>query len=447
MAEHLVIVGGVAAGMTSAVWARRESSSLRITVIERGSEVSYSECGFPYVLSQKVDSLERLIRYSPEKIKLERDIEVMTGTTAKAINFANQSLLISSATKESSIYFDYLILATGAKPQIPLFYTAAMKGIFTLRHFSDARAIEGYLRSSQPKKAVVVGGSFLGLEIAESLTLRGIKVTIIEKTGNLLKKLNKNLQATVEKELLSKGVTINLTEEVLAFDGKETVSRVLTSNREIDTDLVFLATGVEPEVGIAKAAGIRLGRSGAIAVKPTQQTSVANIYAAGDCCDVHHLVSDQPVYLPLGTTANKQGRVAGINVAGGRAELRGVAGTSLLKVFDLEVAVTGLSLQEAKEAGFAARSSYSSSISKAGYYPGAVEIETEIIYDTHTGRLLGAQMVGKEGVAKRVDIFATALYARLRLDDILQLDLGYAPPFAPVWDPVAYAARKAETEE
>jgi CoA-dependent NAD(P)H sulfur oxidoreductase len=446
MPEHLIVVGGVAGGMTAAAWARRQSPDMRITVIERGADVSYSECGMPYVFGGQVDSLSDLIRYRPEDFRKERNIEVLTRCNAEELNVSSQSLEVRDLSSKESrrYYYDYLVLATGARPVRPSIEGVDLSGVFTLRHMPEARAIDSYLKSESPGKAVIIGASYLGLEMAEALRLRGMDVMVIEKSTHILKTFSGELRYELERELQSQGVELRLNESVSAIEGKTKVERVICSSGAIKADMVIFGTGVKPDTDLARSGGLRLGATGAIAVKETQQTNIPNVYVAGDCCEAYHLVMDRPAYIPLGTTANRQGRVAGINVGGGHEKFKGIVGTAVVKVFNLEAASTGLSIDSAPEAGFLPRVVQSHSISRAGYYPGAQRIDTEIIYDERTGRLLGAQMLGKEGVAKRIDVFATALYARMKVEDLLQLDLSYAPPFAPVWDPVIYAARKID---
>lgn len=446
MPERLIIVGGVAGGMTAATWARRESPHIDITVIEQGEDVSYSECGMPYVWGGAVANLDELIRYQPADLKAKYNLEVLNNSRAIRLNTSQQSLEIEDLKehKQQKLYYDYLVIATGARPVKPDLPGSDLLGLFSVRHMPDARALDQYLKTQSPQHAVIIGGSFLGIEMAEALRARGMKVSLMERSGLFLKGQLDTFQEAITNELTKAGVDLYFNCEVTALAGEQRVSQVVTNNQTIAADMVVLATGVAPMTTLASDAGIRLGASGAIAVKETQQTNIPNVYAAGDCCEVHHIVSDRPVYFPLGTTANKQGRIAGINAAGGRAIFKGIAGTSVLKAFNLEIARTGLTVAEAHSAGFAARVLESRSVSRAGYYPGAQPVDVRVVYDDRTGRLLGAQMIGREGIAKRIDIFATALYSRLKVEDLLNLDLSYAPPFAPVWDPVSYVARKID---
>ncbi|MFY9226734.1 MAG: FAD-dependent oxidoreductase [Blastocatellia bacterium] len=446
MSERLVIIGGVAGGMTAATWARRFSSTTEIIVLERGADVSYSECGMPYVFSGQVPSLDHLIRYQPQDLEKKYQIKVLTNSNVVGLNLSAQYVEIDSLIdkKGEKISFDYLVMATGARAKELNIEGAKLPGVFTLRHMAEARAIDSYLKTVNPRRAIILGAGYVGLEMAEALKMRGLEVTVIDESKQLLNCFDGELKGKILEELASQKVNVILGETIQAITGRSRVEQIITKSQTINTDLVIVAIGVSPTVSLAKASNIRLGASGAIAVKNNQQTNFPNVYAAGDCAEAHHLVLDKPCYIPLGTTANKQGRVAGINAVGGRASFAGVVGTQAIKIFDLEIATTGLSLNQALEANFLAKELSSHSVSRAGYYPGAKEIYTSLVYDERTGKLLGGQMVGRESVAKRIDVMATALYGKLRIEDVLQLDLSYAPPFAPVWEPLLYTARKTK---
>jgi CoA-dependent NAD(P)H sulfur oxidoreductase len=444
MKEHLVIVGGVAGGLTAATWARRQSSQLRITVLEKSTAVAYAACGIPYVISGEITGFAPLQRYAVSDFQ-QRDIDVKLQQLVETIEVGPQCLVVRDIANNRSyqLTYDWLLLATGARPRRPP--GGALPGVFTLRHLAEAEAITRYLHTARPRRAVVVGAGYLGLEMADALTKAGLTVVVLESTDRALGNFDGSLALQLQQQLANHNINLVYEQPVVALEGQVHVEYVFTANRTWPAELVIWATGVEPVVDLARAAGIRLGATGAIAVKDTQQTSIPSIYATGDCTEVQHLVTDQPTYLPLGTTANKQGRVAGINLGGGRARFRGVVGTQIAKVAGGEVATTGLSAVKAEQAGFLPCVVETDSPSRASYYPGATRITTRLVYDDRTGRLLGAQMIGNEGVAQRIDVVATALYSRLRLEDLLNLDLAYAPPFAPVWDPLLYAARKVVT--
>jgi NADPH-dependent 2,4-dienoyl-CoA reductase/sulfur reductase-like enzyme len=446
MPDHLLIIGGVAGGMTAATWARRQSPTAKITVVERGHDVAYAECGMPYVFGGQVPNLDNLIRYQTTELKEKYQVEVLNDTNIEGLDLSRQFVEARNlkTNQTQKLGFDYLVLATGAKANrldIRENYFN-LEGVFSLRHMPDAKAIDEYLKKANPRQAVIIGAGYVGLEMAEALKMRGLEVSLVSRASDFLGTFTSELKKQIIAELTAKEIKL-FPAEVLDIRGNKKVEQVVISNSVLSADIVIIAIGVSPEVTLAKANNIRLGASGAIAVKETQQTNFPNVYAAGDCAESHHLVLDKPCYIPLGTTANKQGRVAGINAVGGRTQFRGVVGTQVIKIFDLEVATTGLSLEQANKAGFMAKEITSNSVSRAGYYPGAEKVFTSLVYDERTGKLLGSQMIGKDMVAKRIDTIATALYGKLKIEDLLQLDLAYAPPFAPVWDPILYTVRKA----
>ncbi|MBI4855040.1 MAG: FAD-dependent oxidoreductase [Acidobacteria bacterium] len=444
MPDRLLIIGGNAAGMTAATWARRQNSSAEIIVVEKTPFISYSECGIPYVFSGQINSLDTLIRYQPQELLEKYQIKVLIQNTVESLNLSSQFAEVKNLAenKISKINFDYLVIATGAKAKVPNIEGLNLAGVFTLRHMPEAKAIDEYLKKNKPRNAVILGAGYIGLEMAEALRACSIDVTIIESSKKLLGNFDGQLKAQIINELNKQKVKLLLDETIHGILGSQKVEYVSASSGVINTDLVIIAIGISPEVSLARSSNIRLGASGAIAVKETLQTNFPNVYAAGDCAEVNHIVLDKPYYFPLGTTANKQGRVAGINIAGGRAKFTGIVGTQAVKVFDLEIATTGLSIDEAKAAGFWVKELSSHSVSRAGYYPGSEPIFTSLLYDERTGKVLGGQMIGYEGVAKRIDVIATALFNKMKVEDLLQLDLSYAPPFAPVWDPILYTVRK-----
>ncbi len=442
MPDRLLIIGGNAGGMTAATWARRQSPSVEITVVERTLDIAYSECGMPYVFSGQIASLENLVRYQPQELAKKYQIKVLNQNIVELLNVSSQFAEVQNLSNQKlKINFDYLILATGAKANRPNIEGLNLAGVFTLRHMPEARKIDEYLKTTNPRRAVILGAGYVGLEMAEALRMRGIEVTVIEQSQKLLGYFDGELKTQIVNELTNQKVKLILGETLHGIVGRQRVEHVITSSGIINTDLVIIAVGISPEVSLAHASNIRLGASGAIAVKDTLQTNFPNVYAAGDCAEANHIVLDKPYYLPLGTTANKQGRIAGINAVGGQARFAGIVGTQAVKIFNLEIATTGLSFDEANKMGFWAKAISSRSVSRAGYYPGAERIDTTLIYDERTGKLLGGQMLGHEGVAKRIDVIATALYGRMKIEDLLQLDLSYAPPFAPVWDPILYTVR------
>jgi NADPH-dependent 2,4-dienoyl-CoA reductase/sulfur reductase-like enzyme len=347
--------------------------------------------------------------------------------------------------KEFEVGYDKLVIATGARAVKPNIKGIDLNGIFTIRFLEDGIAIKNFIRENSPKKALIIGAGYIGMEMAEALVSLGIDVTIVEVMPNILGSMDDEINEVVEAELQKNGVKLLKSTSVVEFVGDGFVRKAILNNgSSLDVDLVIVGAGIKPNSEIARDAGIEIGRSGAIAVNQRMETNIPGVFAAGDCAEAFHLVLGRPVYIPLGTTANKQGKVAGENAVGGNAIFKGIVGTAVFKVFELEVARTGISEKQAKEEGIDYVSTVIEHSSRAHYYPGGSKIRVKLIAERKTGRLLGAEMVGRDGVAKRIDVFATALHARMSIGEIAGLDLSYAPPFAPVWDPILIAANDIE---
>ena len=446
--EGLVIVGGVAAGLAAAMEARRSSPDLAITVFERTADISYGACGLPYVIAGLIPSPESLVLHTPEYFREQHSIEVRLNTEALEILPSKSVVRVRVEGVEREVGYDALVLATGAAAVCPPLPGHEFEGVFVLRHMCDGRRLLRFIEDARPRTAVVVGAGYIGLELAEAFSARGLRTTLVEASDKVMSALGGRARDLVADELRAGGVEVLFGERVKGFEGAGgRVVRVLTeSGRALEADLVSIGVGVRPEVMLARDAGIEIGESGAVVTDERQRTSAPGVYAAGDCCEVLHKVSGRRVWLPLGQPAVRQGWVAGANAARGDssvdARYAGVVGTSAVKVFGLEVARTGLSLEEALSVGFDATETESETPSRAGYYPGGSKIHTRLVTD-RTGRLLGAQLVGREGVAGRVDVYAAALHVGLKVDEIERLDLAYAPPFAPTIDPIIRAAHEA----
>lgn len=445
VAERLVVVGGVAAGLSAASRARRVNPRLEILVYEKGPDISYSACGLPYFLAGRVRDPDALRVYSPEFFKSQRNIQVFTNHEVRELSTGRRRVIVAppGGGDLTEIHYDRLVLATGAAPARPSIQGIDLHGVFHVNDLRSTTALARFLETQKPAQALIVGGGYIGLEVAEALVARGLRVTLLERSVTLFESVDEDIAAPVEKELADHGVQLIKPAALTALlgDRQGRVRRAAWENGEGETECVVLATGVRPRVELAEEAGIRIGATGAIAVTEYMETSEGSVYAAGDCAEALHRVSERPVYFPLGTTANKQGRVAGENAGGGRARFPGIVGTAASKVFGLEIARTGLSLGEAREAGFSARAASIRSPNRAKYL-GGQDIRVKLLADRASGRLLGAQMVGPEGVAKRIDVLATALQARMTVDQVSQLDLSYAPPFSTVWDPILIAAQE-----
>jgi NADPH-dependent 2,4-dienoyl-CoA reductase/sulfur reductase-like enzyme len=447
MGERLVIIGGVAAGMSAASRARRLNPKIEIMVFEKSGFVSYGSCGLPYFVSDVIKAPENLVVYDAKFFKDKRNIDVYLHHEVLKIFPAKRSVLVKDLEKdkEFEVRYDKLVIATGARAVKPNIKGIDLNGIFTIRFLEDGIAIKNFIRESSPKKALIIGAGYIGMEMAEALVSLGIDVTIVEVMPNILGSMDDEINEVVEAELQKNGVKLLKSISVVEFVGDGFVRKAILNNgSSLDVDLVIVGAGIKPNSEIPRDAGIEIGRSGAIAVNQRMETNFPGVFAAGDCAEAFHLVLGRPVYIPLGTTANKQGKVAGENAVGGNAIFKGIVGTAVFKVFELEVARTGISEKQAKEEGIDYVSTVIEHSSRAHYYPGGSKIRVKLIAERKTGRLLGAEMVGRDGVAKRIDVFATALHVRMSIGEIAGLDLSYVPPFAPVWNPILIAANDIE---
>jgi NADPH-dependent 2,4-dienoyl-CoA reductase/sulfur reductase-like enzyme len=343
--------------------------------------------------------------------------------------------------------FDLLLIATGATPIRPPISGMDAMGVYELNTLQSGIEVRRAVDEKNPRQVVIIGGGYIGLEMAENFSQRGIGVTLVERTPQVMNTLDPDMASLLIKPLEEAGVKLYLNESLKALEVRQgEVRGVVTDQRSLPADLVLLGLGVRPNSALARKAGIPLGETGGIKVNNRMQTEVEGIWAAGNCVETFHLVSRRPFYIALGTVANKQGRVAGINIAGGRAIFPGALGTAMVKVCSLEVARTGLQEKEVQELGISCASAKIEAPTRARYYPGSGPMTVKILAEKGTGRLLGGQIVGKEGAAKRIDTLATALHAGLTVEDLINLDLGYSPPFSPVWDPVQTAARQAASQ-
>jgi NADPH-dependent 2,4-dienoyl-CoA reductase/sulfur reductase-like enzyme len=447
VAERLVVIGGDAAGMSAASQARRRRGpdDLVITAFERGNFTSYSACGIPYYVGDVVGDRDSLIARRPEEFAA-RDIDVHMRTEALEIDLERRAVRVRDVDSGSERWesWDHLVVATGAEPVRPPLEGIDARNIFGVQVLDHGVAIRRAVDDQKPRRAVVVGGGYIGLEMAEAMMVRDIDVTLVESAEQPMTTMDADMGSLVTEAMRGMGIVVRTEETVKGFDTSDgRVSAVVTEAATLPADIVVLGLGVEPNADLADAAGIPIGPSGAIAVDRQMQTRCEGVWAAGDCAEKFHRVSRTPVAIPLGTHANKEGRVAGINIGGGYATFPGVVGTAASKVCDLELARTGLNESEASDTGFAYLTATIDSTTRAGYYPGAEKMKTKLVVEKRSGRLLGAQIIGKEGAAKRIDVLATALWNEMSVEAIQHLDLSYAPPFSPVWDPVLIAARKA----
>lgn len=442
--ERVVVIGGDAAGMSAAAKIRREQPQRDILVLEKTAYTSYSACGIPYYIGGLVDDFNRLIARSPQQFREKYDIEVRTGHEVVAIDTAQQRVTIrTDRGAEVSEPYGQLLIATGARPICPDVPGAGAQGIFGLSTLTSGERLQTFLTEQQPRRAVVVGGGYIGLEMAEALLLRGLDVALIQRGEEVMGTLDPDMGRLVSQALRAVGVTLYLQEEMQAFETREgRLTGVVTDRRTLPADIAILGMGVVPRTDLAQAAGIACGVKRAIRVDERQRTETPNVWAAGDCATSIHRLTGQPVHIALGTVANRQGLVAGINLSGGDARFPGVVGTAVSKICKVEVARTGLQEKELLAIGTNYATATIEARTRAGYFPGAGKITVKLLGERGSGRLLGAQIVGMEGAAKRIDVMATALTAGMTAQELIDLDLSYAPPFSPVWDPVQTAARQ-----
>lgn len=443
--ERLVVIGGDAAGMSAASQAKRRRPELDIVVFERGPHVSYSACGIPYYIGGLVDSEQKLIVRTPEKFRERDGIDVRTMHEVQEIDAAGRKVRVRDLNSGKNAWEPYgqLLIATGAAPVCPDLPGADAVDICGVNTLESGLAIRRRLDKGGIERGVVVGGGYIGLEMAEALIRKGVEISLINRSAQVMATLDEDMGALVSQVLRNLGVTLYLEEELTAFETKAgKLTGIVTDKRTLPADLVILGLGVRPNTELAAAAGIPLGDKGAIRVNERMETGIAGIWAAGDCAESFHLVSRKPFYIALGTVANRHGRVAGINLGGGYATFPGVMGTAVTKICQVEIARTGLQEKELAKLGIEWVSAVIKSRTKAGYYPDAGDITVKLLAERGSGRLLGGQIVGAEGSAKRIDTLATALHAGFNVEEMINLDLGYAPPFSPVWDPVVIAARE-----
>ncbi len=447
MSERLIVIGGCAAGMSAASKARRLNPNLEVVVYERTGFVSYGSCGMPYYISGVIDDHNKLVVRTPEQFA-ERGIEVHLRHEAVEIDAENCRVGVKNLNNNEHKFdnYDKLLISTGGRATVlPNFSLGDLEGVFVLRALEDGIAVREYIRREQPQHAVIVGAGYIGLEMAESFHARGLKTTVVGRPPQVLKRFDPDMAKLVQQEAEDKGIKFSLGDEVQSIEGDSQgkVRQVISSKGIFKAGLVLLALGVKPNVSLAKAAGVTLGETGAIATDARMCTNLPGVFSAGDCAEARHLVTGRGAYIPLGTTANKQGRVAGANLGGGEAAFQGIVGTAITKVFDLFPAMTGLAEKDAQAAGYKATSTVIKAKSCAHYYPGCNRMHVKLIVEEGSGRLLGGQIVGDQGAGARINALAAALHTEMTVQELAELDLAYVPPVSPVWDPLLVAANVA----
>ena len=430
---------------TASSFSQKSRSSLK--VFEKSSYISYGACGLPYFVGGMIDKLDDLVSLTVEQMINQRGVPTHIRHEVTEIDRAKKTVRVKKLdTGAESIHmYDKLVIATGARPIRPDIKGADAEGVYYLRTVEDGICLKHAVQQNEKKTAVIVGGGFIGLEVAEEMVLSGLKVHVYEKMPRLLPFLPESFSEAVVDTLSANGVTVHLgkgVSEIMTEEGH--VSGVCASDGEVlSADIVLMSIGVIPNAEIAKNAGLETGIKGSIAVGDDMQTSDLSIWACGDCVQMKNRITGKPVYIPLGTTANKQGRIAGGNAVGGKETFSGVLGSMVTKIFDLYIAATGLSESQAKERGYEAVNSVITKRDRASYYPGGRDNRICLILDQKTGRLLGASGIGSESVAGRINVFAAAITCGMTVSEINELDLVYAPPVAPVYDPILIAASQA----
>jgi NADPH-dependent 2,4-dienoyl-CoA reductase/sulfur reductase-like enzyme len=445
--QQLVVIGGNAAGMSAASQARRRRGrdDLEIVVLERGHFTSYSSCGIPYWIGGLVDGPDELVARTPETFRTRYAIDLRLRHEVTAIDLAAREVVARGVDSGEVVRerFDELVYAPGASPVRPDWAETGIDGVFGVQTLDDGAAVIDWLGNGARKAVVVVGAGYIGVEMAEALVRHGLDVTLVEKSAEPMSTVDPDMGRLVRDAICGIGIEVRTGVTVTALEEQDgRVSGVVTDAGPLPADIVVLGLGVRPNSRLAAEAGLPVGRTGGVTTD-VQMRVTDGVWAAGDCVETVNRVSGRPAYVPLGTHANKQGRVAGINIGGGYARFPGVVGTAVTKVCDLEVGRTGLLEREAAATGYEYVTATVKSTNRAGYFPGAVEMTVKMIAERRTGLLLGAQIVGRTEAAKRIDALAIALWHEATVEEMTGLDLGYAPPYAPVWDPVLIAARKA----
>lgn len=433
---RILMIGAVAAGTSAAAKARRNDDNAEIVIYEKDKDISYSGCGLPYYIGGEIDDIAELTPRDSIFFKKKYNIDVLTEHEVLKIDIEAKMITVKNM-KTGDVFidkYDKLVVATGAAPFVPNIEGINGDHVFFLRNVQNARNIRSFIAERKPKHAVIAGTGFIGFEMLENLMAQGLKVTIVEKQNKITPNLDEDMAAYLESALVKKNISIIKSAGIVTIQNDKVV---LEDGREIECNMVIMATGVKPNVALAKEAGIEIGVTGAIKVNNKMQTNFKDVYSCGDCIETFSSITGKPVYRPLGSTANKTGRIAGDTLTGGTLEYRGNLSTAIFKLFDLTIASTGLSEREAIADGYEVVTCHNIKPDKPEYFHGK-EMIIKAIADKSTQKLLGVQIVGYEGVDKRIDVFATLITYSAKVDDLFHLDLAYAPPFSTTKDPVHY---------
>ncbi len=441
MNKKIIIVGGVAGGSTAAARLRRLDENANIIMFEKGEYISFANCGLPYYIGETIKDREKLLVQTVDSMTARYNLDIRTFSEVTQIDRTNKTIKVSNLQTNETYEetYDELILSPGARPIVPpIPGIDEARALFTLRNIPDTDKIKAYIDEQKPKQAVVVGGGFIGLEMSENLHDRGIEVTIVEMSNQVMAPIDYEMAAIIHHHLVEKGVNLILNDGVNSF--KNNGTKVITNNgREIETDMILLSIGVRPENELAVNAGLNVGNRGGIQVNDSLQTNDPNIYAIGDAVEVKDYTNNQPTMIPLAWPANRQGRIVADTIYGEKVRYNGTLGTSIAKVFDYTVAATGNNEKTLNRLDIPYQVVHVHPVSHAGYYPGATPIALKLVFDQETGKIYGAQAVGIDGVDKRIDVIATAIKGGLTVLDLPDLELAYAPPYSSAKDPVNMA--------
>lgn len=433
---RILVIGAVAAGTSAAAKARRNNDEAEIVIYEKDGDISYSGCGLPYYIGGEIEDILELTPRDSKFFKKKYNIDVLTGHEVLNINARAKEITVKNLKTEEVFVdkYDKLILGTGATPFIPNIKGIKNENVFFLRNVQSARNIRSFIENNKPKHAVIAGTGFIGFEMLENLMDMNINVTIVEKLGKITPNLDEDMAMFLEKALIKKNIKIIKNAGIVEVLENKVL---LEDGTEIESNMVIMATGVKPNINLAKEAGVEIGITGAIKVDNSMKTNIEDIYACGDCIETFSIITEKPVYRPLGSTANKTGRIAGDVVTGGSLRYRGNLSTGIFKLFDLTIGSTGLSEKEALEEGYDTVICHNIKPDKPAYFNGK-EMVIKAIADKKTEKILGVQIVGYEGVDKRLDVFATLITYGAKVEELFHLDLAYAPPFSTTKDPVHY---------
>ena len=442
----ILIIGGVAGGASCAARLRRLDEKAEIVILERGEYVSFANCGLPYYIGGKIIDRSDLTLQTPESFKKRFNIDIRTFSDVIAVAPASKIVTVKNL-KTGELYpesYDKLVLSPGASPIIPEISGIESEKVFTLRNIPDTLKIKQYIAENSPRSAVIVGGGYIGVEMAENLRKAGLDVTIIQRSNHLIPPLDFDMAADVHKYIRAQGVTLSLKNEVTAIHESGNSIMLETQKGTVYTDMVILSVGVTPDTAFLQGSGIAINTRGSIEVNAKMETSISDIYAVGDAVTVKNYITGLPAFIPLAGPANKQGRIAADNICGLPSEYKGAQGSSVLKIFDMTVAATGLNEKTASAAGIDFDKTYTYSASHASYYPGASMMSVKVLWNKADNKIIGAQIVGFDGVDKRMDVIAAAIRFGAKVTDLAELELCYAPPFGSAKDPVNMVGFVAE---